>query len=109
MLSILVKFFFGGTIVTLVTLIAKTGNNTLAGIVMMFPAIILTSLFFLSLENPESVKETAFVGLIGLTTTAALLLTIALTIEKLPSFLSLLLGVASWFLVAVVVFLFTGK
>lgn len=56
--QILVSFFVGGSLITLLSLIAEKTNQHISGIIMMFPTTLVLGFFFLGLTtNAENVSN----------------------------------------------------
>ena len=107
--ELLIRFCVGGTLVVAVTLVSKYGSSLLAGVLMMFPAVTLVSLDFISVNNNHGVQQAAIGGLIGLVTTVAFLVSVALFAKKTNVFLCLAIGVAVWFVIAFIIVLIINR
>ena len=104
MTELLFRFLAGGLVVVMVTVIAEYGSPTIAGILMMFPAITLVSLLFLSQNS--SIGGVAFGGIIGLISTASFLITVYLLADK--GMFCILAGIVAWLIVAVITYIILG-
>ena len=49
--QVLVSFFVGGSLITLLSLIAEKSNQHISGIIMMFPTTLVLGFFFLGLTT----------------------------------------------------------
>lgn len=101
--ELLTRFIVGGTLVVLINLIGKSRNSFVAGLAMLFPAITLLGYYFLSVSQHGTLSKTVMFSIWSLPTSLAFLLTLYFTIDRIPIFQALTLGVASWFITAIVV------
>lgn len=101
--ELITRFIVGGTFVVLINLIGKSRNSFVAGLAMLFPAITLLGYYFLSVSQHGTLSKTVMFSIWSLPTSLAFLLTLYFTIDRIPILQALTLGVASWFITALVV------
>lgn len=98
----LIRFLLGGTLVLLVSLIAKNGKSDIAGIVALFPIITAVSFYFMSKSvEVKTVKNAVLMSVFSLPTTLAFLLSLYFCIGKMNIILALTISVAAWLVAAV--------
>lgn len=105
-----IRFLLGGTLVLLVSIIAKNGKSDIAGIIALFPIITAVSFYFLS-KNVEvkTLKATVLMSMLSLPTTLAFLLSLYFCTGKMNIILSLIISVAAWLVVAIACYYIKGK
>ena len=108
--QVLVSFFVGGSLITLLSLIAEKSNQHISGVIMMFPTTLVLGFFFLGLTtNAENVSNVIPATLIplGIVIFSSVIyiycsLFFASKVKnKLPQiFCSLLTSIVIWFILA---------
>jgi Uncharacterized membrane protein required for alginate biosynthesis len=102
------RFFAGGGLIVLVTLLARIKHPILAGIFMLFPAVTLVGYYFIgqSMSVSQLQNVTRF-SIYSLSTTFIFLLTFYYTQERFSLNLSLVSSTAAWFVSAGVLLILT--
>jgi uncharacterized membrane protein (GlpM family) len=103
LVELITRFIAGGTLIVLISLIGKSRNSFVAGLAMLFPAITILGYYFLSTSQHDALSKTVIFSIWSLPTSLVFLLTLYLTIDKIPIFQALALGIASWLISAIVV------
>ena len=99
--ELLLRFIVGGSLIVLVTLLARTKYPMLAGIFMLFPAVTLVGYYFIgqSMSVVQLQQITKF-SIYALSTTFVFLLTFYYAREQLTLNGSLISATAMWFVAA---------
>lgn len=99
--EIALRFVAGGSLIVLVTLLAKTKYPMLSGIFMLFPAVTLVGYYFIgqSMSIPELQQVTKF-SIYALSTTFVFLLVFYYAQEKQSLNLALISATVAWFVSA---------
>lgn len=63
-MDLIIRFILGGTMVTIVTVLANRGMPFLAGIIMVFPVITFVSFLFIDENRFISVARAGLLGLL---------------------------------------------
>lgn len=108
--QILASFFVGGSLITLLSLIAEKTNQNISGIIMMFPTTLVLGFFFLGLttsaENVSTVIPATLIPLGIVIFSSVIYIYCSIFFEskvknKMPQILcSLLASIIIWFLLA---------
>ncbi len=97
------RFVAGGSVVVIVSWLARGKHPLLAGLFVLFPAVTLVSFYFLAQNaSPDTMRRIALFSIYSLPTTLAFLATFYLSQHRMSSIFGLCAAVASWLLVAIV-------
>jgi len=99
--ELFLRFIAGGSLIVLITLLAKTRYPFLAGIMVLFPAVTLIGFFFLGQTvDTLKLKEIALFSMYALPTTFIFLLTFYFLQGRYALTHTLLFSVMAWFAAA---------
>lgn len=100
----LLRFVLGGTLVLIVSLAARYGKSSLAGIIALFPAITVISFYFLSLASDKKAVLAAIKSSIfSLPAVLVFLIILYITYSKTGIIKSLALSILAWIITAIVI------
>jgi len=99
--ELILRFVAGGSLIVLVTLLAKTKYPMLSGIFMLFPAVTLVGYYFIgqSMSIPQLQQVTKF-SIYALSTTFIFLLTFYYVQDKQSLNNALISSTFAWFIAA---------
>jgi uncharacterized membrane protein (GlpM family) len=100
------RFFLGGILVLAVSLFARYGKSSIAGVAALFPAVTVASFYFMSkMENIEkkSILEAIKTGAIAMPTVLIFLIVLYFAYQRFDMVKSLLLGMVGWLITAVII------
>lgn len=104
---LLIKALCGALIVVFISLISKTSNFFIAGLIPLFPTFALIAHYIVGTERTNAdLKSTIIFGMLSLIPYFFYLLTVYLLIDKYKLIPSLLIGVVVWAIVAGVIIFF---
>jgi uncharacterized membrane protein (GlpM family) len=98
------RFFFGGTLVLGVSIIAKYGKSSVAGVMALFPAVTVVSFYFMSKTvEKKKVLEAITASTISFPTVLAFLIVLYFSYQKFDIIKSLLISISGWLITAVAI------
>lgn len=107
LIEVVSRFIAGGSLVLIVCYLGKMKNPYISGMAVLFPIVTLVGYYFLSLSiTGQALQRVALVSIYSLPTMLSFLITIYLSVGKVPFWQSLLLGILSWLITAAVLILF---
>ena len=96
--ELLLRFMVGGSLIVLVTLLAKTRYLMLAGIFMLFPAVTLVGYYFIGQSmNVTQLQQVTKFSIYALSTTFIFLVAFYYAQERFSLNAALGLATTSWF------------
>jgi membrane protein GlpM len=96
-----VRFVVGGGLVLFVSFLGKTRYPYVAGLAVLFPIVTFVGYYFLSAQmHGRGLQGVVLYGIFSVPALVAYLLVVYFTIDRLPAWQSLLLGLAAWVAVA---------
>jgi uncharacterized membrane protein (GlpM family) len=96
--ELLLRFIVGGSLIVLVTLLAKTRYPMLAGIAMLFPAVTLVGYYFVGQSmNVAQLQQVTKFSIYALSTTFIFLVVFYYAQEKYSLNAALGSATAAWF------------
>lgn len=100
-IELLIRFFVGGSLIVLITLLAKTKYSFISGLLVLFPIVTLVGYFFMG-QSVDSLrlKEITLFSMYSLPTTFIFLFTFYHLQGRYELIYSLLFSVIAWFLAA---------
>ena len=99
-----VRFAVGGALITAVSLLGETKYAVLSGLAVLFPVVTLTGYYFLSLEVPlPELRQVVLFSALAVPTVWGFTLGFYAASARFSVPVSLLVGVGSWLVVALVV------
>ncbi len=102
-IAFLAKGFMGYLIVVAISILSKTDNYYIAGLIPLFPTFAIIAHVIVYKNNSiESLKETILFGIFSLVTYLVYLLSIYVCIEFMDFYLCVGLSVSLWLLSAVI-------
>jgi uncharacterized membrane protein (GlpM family) len=104
------RFVLGGTLVLIVSIVAKNGKTTIAGIIALFPIITAVSFYFMSKTvEVKTLKDAILTSLISFPTTLAFLASLFLCVNRFNIVLSLIISVFVWLIAAIIMYYIKTK
>lgn len=101
------RFLAGGLVVMLVSLLARSSQPMLAGLMVLFPAVTLVSFAFLAdSTTSDNLRRVSIFSVYSLPATVGFLLAFALGVQRLGARTSLAVAVAVWLVIASALVLF---
>jgi uncharacterized membrane protein (GlpM family) len=98
----LIRFFCGGLLILGIGLISKSENKNIAGLLALFPIVTAVGYFFMSRDLEASgIKKIILVSMMGLPTVLVFLLSLYLTIDKMPVMKAMLLSMGAWIITSI--------
>lgn len=91
------RFIMGGSLITFISLLAKTKNPTLAGIFVLFPAVTLVGYWFIAQSvDAERLQSIAMFSIYAMPTTLAFLIAFYFACSRFSIIWSLSIAVFAW-------------
>ena len=93
----ILRFVMGGGLLTLITILAKSKNPTLAGIFVLFPAVTLVGYWFIAKTvDASQLQGIALHSIYALPTTLVFLIAFYLSCGRFSIGITLLISVIAW-------------
>ena len=91
------RFIMGGSLITLISLLAKTKNPTLAGIFVLFPAVTLVGYWFIAQSvDAAKLQSIAIFSIYAMPTTLVFLIAFYFACSRFAITWSLLIAIVAW-------------
>ena len=104
-MELLLKFIFGGGLIVLISLLAKSKNPQLAGLAVLFPIVTLVGYFFIiNSIGKVNARPIILFSIIALPTVLAFLITLYFSLKHFNIYYSFSLSILAWLIVAILVF-----
>lgn len=105
----ILKFIFGGLIVTLISALSETEYRILSGLFVLFPAVTAVGYYFASQAmNTKELQDMAIFSLLSLPTLAIFFISFYVLIQYYSSLISILLSILMW-LISSFIFIIINK
>jgi len=96
--ELMMRFFAGGSLIVVISLLAKTKHPMLAGIFMLFPAVTLVGYYFAGPSmGVDQLKHVTLFSVWALTTTFVFLVTFYYAQDRVCLNAALVSATAMWF------------
>ena len=108
--ELILRFIAGGSIVVLVSLLAKSDHPFLSGLIVLFPAVTLVSFFFLKNSvSTESIHKISLFSIYTYPTTLCFLVAFYIYHSKYGVINGLCIAIAAWILSAVLLIFLNSR
>ncbi len=95
--ELVMRFVAAGSLVTVITLLSRTKYAALSGVLMLFPAVTLIGLYFVSTTVDEStLKQITKFGVYALSTTFIFLVAFYYAQDSMSAHKSLVVATTAW-------------
>jgi uncharacterized membrane protein (GlpM family) len=106
----LLRFVLGGALVLIVSIVAKNGKSSIAGIIALFPIITAVSFYFMSKTvDIKTLKDAILTSLVSFPTTLAFLVSLFLCVNRFNIVLSLVISIFVWLIVGIIIYYIKTK
>lgn len=106
LIELILKFLLGGTIIVIFSLLAKSKNPQIAGLVVLFPIIsVVGYIFLINSIGKEASRPIILFSVIALPTVLVFLVSLFFSLKYFNTFSSFSISIFCWFITAILIYL----